>query len=191
MKRTAATPVAVACLLSAGYWMVPSLGAQSSTAALTPPPAYTAPPPGTPPAIDTPVQRQALAKWKAKAEQAVAAERKEYNSAVTPSYNFHYGPKNPFTPGNIQVQGDGFLQPGAYPSAEYCGTCHQEAYSQWRQALHSNAFPNAVLSHQREPSDSRPNARNFPRAPLRQLPQPNRCAGGGTDRRFEGRSSQV
>ncbi|MGA2218824.1 MAG: tetratricopeptide repeat protein, partial [Terracidiphilus sp.] len=33
-----------------------------------------------------------------------------------------------------------FLQPGAYPSAEYCGTCHQEAYSQWRQALHSNAF---------------------------------------------------
>jgi tetratricopeptide (TPR) repeat protein len=38
------------------------------------------------------------------------------------------------------VQGEGFLQPGAYPSAEYCGTCHQEAYSQWRQALHSNAF---------------------------------------------------
>ena len=59
---------------------------------------------------------------------------------VTPAYNFHYGPKNPFTPGNITVQGEGFLQPGAFPSAEYCGTCHQEAYSQWRQALHSNAF---------------------------------------------------
>ena len=38
------------------------------------------------------------------------------------------------------MQGEGFLQPGAFPSAEYCGTCHQEAYSQWRQALHSNAF---------------------------------------------------
>ena len=38
------------------------------------------------------------------------------------------------------MQGEGFLQPGAYPTAEYCGTCHQEAYSQWRQALHSNAF---------------------------------------------------
>jgi Flp pilus assembly protein TadD len=89
---------------------------------------------------DTPAQREALAKWKARAEEAVAADRKAYNSGVTPSYNFHYGPKNPFTPGNVQAQGEGFLQPGAYPSAEYCGTCHQEAYSQWRQALHSNAF---------------------------------------------------
>jgi tetratricopeptide (TPR) repeat protein len=90
--------------------------------------------------VGTPAQREALAQWEAKAEERTGADRKAYNSAVTPSYNFHYGPKNPFTPGNVQVQGEGFLQPGAYPSAEYCGTCHQEAYSQWRQALHSNAF---------------------------------------------------
>ena len=56
------------------------------------------------------------------------------------AYDFHYGPNNPFLPGNIQVEGKGFIQPGAFPTAEYCGTCHQEAYSQWRQALHSNAF---------------------------------------------------
>ena len=121
-----------------------SSGASSSSAtgrcSLTPPPAYTPPPKGAPPAEDTPAQREALARWKAKAEQRLAADRKEYNAEVTPTYNFHYGKKNPFTPGNIQVQGDGFLQPGAFPSAEYCGTCHQEAYSQWRQALHSNAF---------------------------------------------------
>lgn len=43
-------------------------------------------------------------------------------------------------PAMFQLEGEGFLQPGAYPSAEYCGTCHQEAYSQWRQALPSNAF---------------------------------------------------
>ena len=59
---------------------------------------------------------------------------------MTPTYDFHYGKKNPFTPGNIQVEGEGFLQPGAFPTAEYCAHCHQEAYSQWRQALHSNAF---------------------------------------------------
>ena len=149
MRTTANNRITIACLwvaaLVVGSVELRQVAAQQATpqqdaAALTPPPAYTAPPKGAPPAEDTPAQREAIAKWKARAELAVAADRKEYNSEVTPSYNFHYGPKNPYTPGNVQVQGDGFLQPGAYPSAEYCGTCHQEAYSQWRQALHSNAF---------------------------------------------------
>jgi tetratricopeptide (TPR) repeat protein len=113
---------------------------QQNGADLTPPPAYTPPPKGAAPAEDTPAQRDALAKLKARAEERTEADRKAYNATVSPAYNFHYGPKNPFTPGNVKVQGEGFLQPGAYPSAEYCGTCHQEAYSQWRQALHSNAF---------------------------------------------------
>src|SRR6202453_36463 len=113
---------------------------EQAAASLTPPPAYTPPPKGAPPVQDTPAQRETLARWKAKAEQAISADRKDYNAGVTPTYNFHYGPRNPFVPGNVQVQGEGFLQPGAYPSAEYCGTCHQEAYSQWRQALHSHAF---------------------------------------------------
>jgi hypothetical protein len=113
---------------------------QQEATDLTPPPAYTPPAKGAPPAVDTPAQREALARWKARAIQQTESAREAYNATVTPSYNFRYGPKNPFTPGNIQVDGKGFLQPGAYPSAEYCGTCHQEAYSQWRQALHSNAF---------------------------------------------------
>ena len=32
------------------------------------------------------------------------------------------------------------FEPGAFPKAEYCGHCHEEAYHQWRQALHSNSF---------------------------------------------------
>ncbi len=121
--------------------IVPAPGQQQQGGAeLTPPPAYTPPPKGAAPAEDTPAQREALAKLRARAEERLEADRKAYNSTVTPTYDFHYGPKNPFTPGNITVQGEGFLQPGAYPTAEYCGTCHQEAYSQWRQALHSNAF---------------------------------------------------
>ena len=107
---------------------------------LTPPPAYTPPAKGAAPVVDTPAQLDALAKAKAGAEEKQAAEREKHNEGVTPAYNFHYGPKNPFTPGNVKVEGQGFIQPGAFPSAEYCGTCHQEAYSQWRQALHSNAF---------------------------------------------------
>jgi len=128
----------IAC---AGCLTVPVPAQQQQNGAdLTPPPAYAPPPKGAAPAEDTPAQRDALAKLKARAEERTEADRKAYNSMVAPAYNFHYGPKNPFTPGNITVQGQGFLQPGAYPSAEYCGTCHQEAYSQWRQALHSNAF---------------------------------------------------
>ncbi|MDR3742583.1 MAG: multiheme c-type cytochrome [Terracidiphilus sp.] len=118
----------------------PGAGQDQGAAILMPPPAYTAPPKGTPPALDTQTQLEALAQSKARAEARVAAARKAFNQEVAPAYNFHYGPKNPFLPGNVQVEGDGFLQPGAYPTAEYCGTCHQEAYSQWRQALHSNAF---------------------------------------------------
>jgi tetratricopeptide (TPR) repeat protein len=93
-----------------------------------------------PPVDDTPAQREVLARLRSKAEERTAAERAAHNAIVTPAYNFHYGKKNLFTPGNIKVQGEGFLQPGAFPSAEYCGTCHEEAYSQWRQALHSNSF---------------------------------------------------
>ncbi len=150
-----ASMVVAASLTAASRWVAPVLaqqaGAQQQAVAqpgtpqqdaanLTPPPAYTPPPKGAPPVEDTPAQREALAKWKAKAEKQLEADRAAYNSTVTPTYNFHYGKGNPFLPGNVKVQGEGFLYPGAYPSAEYCGTCHQEAYSQWRQALHSNAF---------------------------------------------------
>jgi tetratricopeptide (TPR) repeat protein len=86
------------------------------------------------------VQLDRLHQLEAHAQERTDKDRQAYNETVTPSYNFHYGPKNPYLPGNVHVQGQGFIQPGAFPSAEYCGTCHQEAYSQWRQALHSNAF---------------------------------------------------
>ena len=105
-----------------------------------PPPAYSPRAKDAPLLEDTPSQREALAVWKAKAELKAEADRQKHNSAVTPAYNFRNGATNPFVPGNIQVQGTGFIQPGAFPTAEYCGVCHQEAYSQWRQAVHSNAF---------------------------------------------------
>lgn len=117
-----------------------SAGPEQNAVNLTPPPAYTPGPKGAPPLEDTPAQRDAIARWKARAESTSTEEREAHNATVTPTYNFHYGKKNPYSPGNVHVQGEGFIQPGAFPSAEYCGTCHQEAYTQWRQALHSNAF---------------------------------------------------
>jgi Flp pilus assembly protein TadD len=68
------------------------------------------------------------------------ASRKAYADNVRSSYNYRFGTDKPSLPGNASVQGDDFIQPGAFPTAKYCGHCHQEAYQQWRQALHSNSF---------------------------------------------------
>ncbi len=43
-------------------------------------------------------------------------------------------------PGNAMTETGGFIQPGAFPNATYCAHCHPQAYSEWRQALHSNSF---------------------------------------------------
>lgn len=127
------------CLLLAGGRLAPVL-AQQKAGAPPPPPAYTPLPDGVAPAIDTPAQREAMEKWKIKAIRMFADDREAHNASVTPGYNYYFGGNNSYSPGNLSVEGNGFLQPAAFPSAEYCGVCHQEAYSQWRQALHSNAF---------------------------------------------------
>ena len=77
-----------------------------------------------------------------------AAARKAYADQVRQTYTYlpagkvetGYGEHRLSLPGNASVEGDDFLQPSAFPTAEYCGHCHQEAYHQWREALHSNSF---------------------------------------------------
>jgi tetratricopeptide (TPR) repeat protein len=66
--------------------------------------------------------------------------RKEYADQIRATYNFRFGEDHPSTPGNAAVEGDDFIQPGAFPNAKYCAVCHAEAFRQWRQALHSNSF---------------------------------------------------
>ncbi len=66
--------------------------------------------------------------------------RADYAAKVRESYNFRFGPGAISAPGNAALAGGDFIQPGAFPNAEYCGHCHPDAYAQWRQALHSNSF---------------------------------------------------
>jgi tetratricopeptide (TPR) repeat protein len=73
-----------------------------------------------------------------RAEQA--SVRKAYADKIRETYNFPFGQGKISLPGNAAVEGDEFLQASAFPDATYCGHCHQEAYHQWRQALHSNSF---------------------------------------------------
>jgi Tfp pilus assembly protein PilF len=67
-------------------------------------------------------------------------ERKEYADTIRETYNFRFGNDKLSLPGNASVEGNDFIQPGAFPKATYCAHCHQQAYSMWRQALHSNSF---------------------------------------------------
>lgn len=41
-----------------------------------------------------------------------------------------------------QARGDfkSFLQPSNFPPASYCGKCHEDIHSQWRQSAHGNSF---------------------------------------------------
>jgi Tfp pilus assembly protein PilF len=68
------------------------------------------------------------------------AERQKWADEVRATYNFGILKDNISLPGNAQVEGGDFIQPGAFPTAQYCAHCHQEAYHQWREALHSNSF---------------------------------------------------
>jgi Flp pilus assembly protein TadD len=71
---------------------------------------------------------------------AEASLRKAYSNKVGESYNFAFGRAQVALPGNAAAEGSGFLEASAFPDATYCGHCHQEAYHEWRQALHSNSF---------------------------------------------------
>lgn len=67
-------------------------------------------------------------------------ERRQYSDQTRKTYNFRFGQDAPFFPSNAQTEGGEFIQPSAFPTAQYCGHCHAGAYDQWRQSLHSNSF---------------------------------------------------
>jgi Tfp pilus assembly protein PilF len=66
--------------------------------------------------------------------------RKAYADKIRETYNFPFGKGKIALPGNAAAEGDEFLPASAFPDAAYCGRCHQEAFHEWRQSLHANAF---------------------------------------------------
>ncbi|WP_182278019.1 tetratricopeptide repeat protein [Granulicella sp. 5B5] len=84
-----------------------------------------------------------------------SAARKAYADKIRATYQFIsagtaeavYGEGKLSLPGNASIEGNDFIQPSAFPTAEYCGHCHKAAYAQWRQALHSNSFRTPFYRH--------------------------------------------
>ncbi|WP_239461248.1 tetratricopeptide repeat protein [Occallatibacter savannae] len=70
----------------------------------------------------------------------VSGPTSQFHDSVTSRYNYAFGKEHPFLPSNAMTANGQFVNPRAVPTAEYCGHCHQEAYHQWRQSVHSNSF---------------------------------------------------
>ncbi len=71
---------------------------------------------------------------------SIDESRAQYAAKVRETYSFKYGRGQPFLPSNAKIEGDDFIQPGAFPTAQYCRHCHEATYHEWRQSLHSNSF---------------------------------------------------
>ena len=74
------------------------------------------------------------------AEESLYSQRAAYAAGIRKTYDFRFGKEQPFLPSNAQIEGNDFIQPGAFPTAQYCQHCHQDSYHQWRQSAHANAF---------------------------------------------------
>lgn len=72
-------------------------------------------------------------------EDAHKAARTAYSDKVAATYNYRYGEGRPFLPSNMTTDNGQFIDPKDFPTAQYCGHCHQAAHQQWRESAHSNA----------------------------------------------------
>jgi len=64
----------------------------------------------------------------------------QFHDSVASRYNYAFGKESPFLPSNAMTANGQFVNPRVVLTAEYCGHCHQEAYHQWLQSVHSNSF---------------------------------------------------
>ena len=70
---------------------------------------------------------------------ASASARTAYSDKVAAKYNDHFSEKAHFLPSNMTTDTGEFIDPKTFPSAQYCGHCHQESHKEWRESAHSNS----------------------------------------------------
>jgi tetratricopeptide (TPR) repeat protein len=74
------------------------------------------------------------------ASTAIIGPTNPFHDSIASRYNYAFGKDTPFLPSNATTSTGQFTSPKSFPTAQYCGHCHQEAYHQWRQSVHSNSF---------------------------------------------------
>jgi tetratricopeptide (TPR) repeat protein len=70
---------------------------------------------------------------------AADAARKAYNEKTYATYSNHFGEGHPFLPSNATTDTGELIDPKSFPTAKYCGRCHEEAHTEWRESAHSNS----------------------------------------------------
>jgi hypothetical protein len=76
----------------------------------------------------------------AKPTVAPVSAQSSYSARVQATYLYPFGKDKPFLPSYASTWNGQFIQPGAFPTAEYCEHCHMATYHEWRQSLHANSF---------------------------------------------------
>ncbi len=87
----------------------------------------------------------AVLTWRSRpahAQEDPGAARAAYSKSVAENYRLPFATDRPFLPSNATTDTGEFIDPKSFPTAEYCGHCHQQAYAEWRQTVHANAFRN-------------------------------------------------
>jgi tetratricopeptide (TPR) repeat protein len=103
------------------------------------PPAHSATDAGSPkPATSNSTSSDATPGYSA--ATGITGPTSAFHESIASHYNYAFGKDTPFLPSNANTINGQFYSPKAFPSAQYCGHCHQEAYHQWRQSVHSNSF---------------------------------------------------
>lgn len=71
--------------------------------------------------------------------EAAAAARTAFSEKIASTYNHRFGAETHFLPSNATTDNGQFIDPKSFPTAKYCGHCHEEAHAEWRQSAHSNS----------------------------------------------------
>ena len=72
-------------------------------------------------------------------EQTGKDQRQAYQARVAAYYSYRFGSGKPFLPSEATTDTGDFIESSAFPTAAYCGHCHQAAQAQWRQSAHANS----------------------------------------------------
>lgn len=72
------------------------------------------------------------------ADDALAAHA-AFNEKAAAKYNDQFGKDQHFLPSNAMTSDGEFVDPKTFPTAAYCGHCHQETHKEWRESVHSNS----------------------------------------------------
>jgi Flp pilus assembly protein TadD len=73
-------------------------------------------------------------------DPAQPSQRTAYSQSTAEHYNTRFGADHPFLPSLATTDTGEFINSKSFPTAKYCGHCHQEAHAEWRQSAHANSF---------------------------------------------------